>query len=348
MQNYIIHNLKKFKIIKRVKYRSFFDIMIKECGDDMLYLLYGLEKYLIDQEINKILTTNKIEKINITNYNLEESNFLDIVEDAQTISMFGDKKAIIVDNSYIFTGKTIKNECNPENFLEYFKNYNPDTILIFNVLHEKLDERKKIVKEIKKIGVVKEFNKSVNLNAIVKDMFEDYVISYSDINLLIDRVGNNLEILAQEIYKIKCFKDDDKNINSEDIINLTNKNIDIDIFSFIDTLINKDKEKTIETYYEMLKNGEEPIKILVILANQFRIMYQAKELYKRGYSGNDIANSLGIHPYRIKLALEKVRNYEADNLLKYLSKLADLDYDIKVGNVDAALGLELFILGEIK
>ena len=93
----------------------------------------------------------------------------------------------------------------------------------------------------------------------------------------------------------------------------------------------------------MIINGEEPIKILVILANQFRIIYQAKELYKKGYSGNDIATQIGIHPYRIKLALEKAVNYDSKTLLNYLSKLADLDYDIKIGNIDASLGLEFFI-----
>jgi len=292
------------------------------------------------------LESYSIEKINISNYNLEETNFKEIIDDAQTISMFGDKKAILVDNSYIFTGKNIKNESDPELFLEYFKNINPDTVLIFNVLHEKLDERKKVVKEIKKIGTVKEFNKSGNLNTVIKDMFGDYEISFGDLNLLIDRVGNNLEILSQEIEKIKAYKADDKKITREEIIELTTKNIDIDIFNFIDMLINKSTE-SIETYNEMLKNGEEPIKILVILANQFRIMYQAKELYKKGYSGNDISEMIGIHPYRIKLALEKCRNYDSEGLLNYLSKLADLDYDIKVGNIEAGLGLELFILESI-
>lgn len=311
----------------------------------MIFLLYGLEKYLIDKEISKILQSNNIDKINISNYDLENSSFRNIIDDAQTISMFGDKKAIIVDNSYIFTGKNLKSEEDPEIFLEYFKNINPDTIIIFNVLYEKLDERKKIVKEIKKTASLKCFNKNENLNSIIKEMFDDYNISFTNINLLIDRVGDNLEIIAQEIDKIKSYKNEDKNITQEDIINLTTKNIDIDIFSFIDMIINKNKEKALETYDEMIKNGEEPIKILVILANQFRIMYQAKELYKQGYSGNDIATSLGIHPYRIKLALEKVRLYDSKKLLDYISKLADLDYSIKVGDLEADLGLELFILG---
>lgn len=310
----------------------------------MLYLLYGTENYLIKKEIDKILKANSIEKINVSEYNLEIDNFKDIIEDANTISLFADKKAIIVNNSYLFTGKSIKNENDPELFLDYFKNVNPDSIIIFIVDSEKLDERKKIVKEIKKIGIVTDFNKKNDLTDILKNMFEGYNISIQDIRFMIDRCGNNLDILSQEVNKIKIYKDEDKNITKEDIINLTSKNIDIDIFGFVDTIVNKNKNKALEIYKEMLINGEEPIKILVILANQFRIIYQAKELYKQGYSGNDIATMIGIHPYRIKLALKKAINYNSDTLLDYLEKLADLDYDIKIGNIESSLGLEMFIL----
>ncbi len=310
----------------------------------MLYLLYGTENYLIKKEIDKILDTNSIEKINVSEYNLEVDNFKDIIEDANTISLFADKKAIIVNNSYIFTGKSIKSDNDPELFLDYFKNINPDSIIIFTVDSEKLDERKKLVKEIKKVGTVRDFNKKNDLTDILKNMFEDYNVSIQDIRFMIDRCGNNLDILSQEVNKIKIYKDNDKNITREDIINLTSKNIDIDIFGFVDTIVNKNKNKALEIYKEMLINGEEPIKILVILANQFRIIYQAKELYRQGYSGNDIATIIGIHPYRIKLALEKARDYNSDTLLKYLEKLADLDYDIKVGNIESSLGLEMFIL----
>lgn len=310
----------------------------------MLYLLYGTENYLIKKEIDKILNANSIEKINVSEYNLEIDNFKDIIEDANTISLFADKKAIIVNNSYLFTGKSIKNENDPELFLDYFKNVNPYSIIIFIVDSEKLDERKKIVKEIKKIGTVKDFNQKNDLTDILKNMFEGYNISIQDIRFMIDRCGNNLDILSQEVNKIKIYKDEDKNITKEDIINLTSKNIDIDIFGFVDTIVNKNKNKALEIYKEMLINGEEPIKILVILANQFRIIYQAKELYKQGYSGNDIATMIGIHPYRIKLALKKAINYNSNTLLDYLEKLADLDYDIKIGNIESSLGLEMFIL----
>ena len=94
----------------------------------------------------------------------------------------------------------------------------------------------------------------------------------------------------------------------------------------------------------MIKMNEEPIKIIVMLSNQFRIIYQAKRLYKQGYSGNDIATLLDIHPYRIKLALEKGRNYSEKDLINNLYKLAVLDEEIKTGKKDKYMALELFLI----
>ena len=315
----------------------------------MIYAFYGNEDFLIKKEIENIISKNNITNLNINNYDLSIDSLKNIIDDAQTISLFEEKKLIIIDNSYIFTGSNPKDDKkdNIDDLLEYFEHINPDSILIFIVHNEKLDERKKVVKKLHQVATIKNFTKSSSPTEFVKDLLKDYKIDLGLVRLLIDRVGTDLGILEQEINKIKIYKGDDKQIIKEDILELTSKNVEIDIFDLIDKIVNKDKEHAIEIYYEMLKRNEEPIKILIILANQFRIMYQAKELYKKGYSGNDIASLLNIHPYRIKLALEKTYQYKAETLLSNLSSLADLDYDIKVGNKEASLGLELFILGGI-
>ena len=309
----------------------------------MIYLLYGTEKLLIEQETNKIINTYNINIENIIKYNLENTSIGIVIEDAETYSMFDDKKIIIVENSFIFTGKKVI-EQNIEVLENYLNNYNPDTILIFTIITEKLDERKKIVKQINKIGQVKNLV-SNDIRLFVKNNFGDYKISNSDIDLLLERVVNNLSILNNEINKIKIYKNDNKQITTNDILELTSKSVDTDIFKFIDNIINKNKSKVLETYDELIKLGEEPIKIIVMLANQFRLMYQVKGLTKKGYSEKDIAKILDIHPYRVKLSLGKSKNFSDDNLLKILKQLADLDSDIKKGNIDKYLGLELFILG---
>lgn len=310
-----------------------------------MYLLYGVEDFLIKEEIKKIIKNNNIDDIDIIRYDLENTKLETIIEDAASISLFGNKKLIIVDNSYIFTGTTNKKlmEQNTDLLINYLNKADFSNIVVFKILKEKLDDRKKVVKLFKEKGIVKDFNKTSNLNKYILDMFDNYKIDNNCINLLVDRVGNNLEILHQEIEKIKQYKDKDFNISKEDIINLTSKNIENDFFALIENIVSKNKEKAMESYFEIIKD-EEPIKIIVVLANKFRLIYQAKRLYKQGFSEKDISNMLGNNFYAVRKCLESGRNYSEKALLKTLVSLANLDIDIKTGKIDKYVGLEMFIL----
>lgn len=308
----------------------------------MIYLLYGDNNYLINKKIEEI--NKKIDKLSINTYDLENIDINNIIDDASTIDLFNDKKSIIVYNSYIFNATVNKKqkEQNLNNLEEYLNNSNPNTILIFVTNNQKLDERKKITKLIKKIGNVIEYNNELDIKKLTKELFDGYTISTECINVFIDRVGNDIYIIENEIEKIKLYKDDNV-ITMDDIYLLTKKNINLDIFNLIENIINKDINNAYYEYQEIIKQ-EEPIKILIMLANQFRIIYQAKELYKKGYTEGDIASTLGIHPYRIKLAISKSRNYDSKTILNYLYELANIDIDIKTGKIDPNLALELFIL----
>ena len=102
----------------------------------MIYVLYGLEKYLINNYIEELKNKNKIEDFNIITYDLDDG-INNILEDANTLSMFGNKKMIIVNNSYMFT--SVKQEIVSDSFYKYIDNQNPDCLLIFIVNNEKLD-----------------------------------------------------------------------------------------------------------------------------------------------------------------------------------------------------------------
>ena len=74
---------------------------------DNFYLLYGQDNSIIENELKKI-----IEKLNIKDqvkYTIDNTKIEDILEDASTISMFADKKVIIIENCDFFsTGKTLE------------------------------------------------------------------------------------------------------------------------------------------------------------------------------------------------------------------------------------------------
>lgn len=303
----------------------------------MNYLLYGTNNYGIKTEIEQILKGT--DSLNVSKYDLTEDLLKTVLNDAITMSLFAEKKVIICENAIMFSGVG-----HAEELLEnYLQNPNPNTTLIFVLNNDKIDGRKKITKLMNKNGITKEFN-TTSPQVIVKDLFKNYNISNTDINLLIDRVGSNLDILTNEIQKIILYKDSDLNISKEDILNLTYKNVDTDVFKLIDYIVTNEKKKALEIYYELIKRGEEPIKIIIMLANQFRIIYQTKVLRKKGYSEKDIADILKIHPYRIKLALNKVGMYQEKTLLKYIDLLAQMDLGIKNGTLNKNNSLEMFIL----
>ena len=306
----------------------------------MVYLLYGTNDFAIQKEIEKI--TKDFDKMNISKYDLTEDDIKDVISDAETFSMFADSKVVIAENASIFTSS---GSGDLETLENYLADINPNTILIFTVNEEKVDERKKITKKIKKDYKLISFNQNETPNSLVRNLLNDYNITSSNINLLIDRVGTNPLILENEVNKIKLYKDD-KTVTKEDIINLTTKRPEIDIFKLIDDIVMKNKDEALEIYNEMLKVNEEPLKIVILLASQFRLMYQAKELAKKGYSEKNISELLKVHPYRVKLALQKGKKYKAETLLNYLSVLADIDIAIKTGKTDKNLALELFLLNE--
>ena len=306
----------------------------------MVYLLYGTNDFAIQKEIEKI--TKDFDKMNISKYDLTEDDIKDVINDAETFSMFADSKVVIAENAAIFTSS---GSGDLETLENYLADINPNTILIFTVNEEKVDERKKITKKIKKDYKLISFNQNETPNSLVRNLLNDYNITSSNINLLIDRVGTNPLILENEVNKIKLYKDD-KTVTKEDIINLTTKRPEIDIFKLIDDIVMKNKDEALEIYNEMLKVNEEPLKIVILLASQFRLMYQAKELAKKGYSEKNISEVLKVHPYRVKLALQKGKKYKVETLLNYLNALADIDIAIKTGKTDKNLALELFLLNE--
>ena len=307
----------------------------------MIYLLNSLEQFLIKKEIDKILKENNIDSINVNEYDLEENNLKEIIDDCSTYSLFSDKKAIIVKNSYLYTSKK-SNEEDLKLLEEYLNNYNPDTILIF-VTNDKLDERKKVTKLISKVGKVETLDTKDLTNTVI-DLFKPYNIDKTLVKTFIDRVGSNLSLISNEIDKIKTYKDKDMTITYEDIINLTKENIEANIFSLIDSIISKDKEKSLIIYNKLIDLNEEPISIIITLANKIRSLYQTKELYRKGYKESDIATILGVKPGYLYYLRDSLSKYDSYKLKDLLEKLADLDYGIKRGTISKKQALELFII----
>lgn len=285
---------------------------------DKLILIEGENPVLIQKEIDKII--NKLTNYELIKYDLNEIEFNKIIEDLDTYDMFLKQKIIIGYNPLFLVEKTDFKE---DKLLKYINNPS-DNILILVV--NKLNNRLKLVTEIKKVFKIITI-KNIDYSTFIENNLEDYKMDKSTIQYFLNKVGQNYNIIESELEKLKLYKVDKKIITKGDIDLISNRNIESSIFDLIDSIVKKDKKKVYELYEHFLSSGTEIIQIMIMLANQIRLIYNVKVLNR--LSDSEISNLLEVHEYPVKLARNKGYNYSKKELLNMLYNLAILDEDIK-------------------
>jgi DNA polymerase-3 subunit delta len=317
-----------------------------------IYVLYGTEKYQI-QQFTEMLKTHVIEEEHrdfaVIPYDLSETPIEAVVEEAETVPFLVPRKLIIVRDTSLFTaGKESKIEHQVDRLITYMDNPADYSTIVFLAQGDKLDERKKLVKAAKKQAVVLAFaplSGEELIQWIVKLAKQrEVTFEAGAADTLVSYAGTALQGLSAEVDKLCLFAGNGGTIRRADIESLVARSTEQNVFALVEELANLRLEKALSLFYELLKQREEPIKIAALIARQFRIMIQVKELGQQSYSQQQIASQLGLHPYAIKIAGEQARKFEADRLRKILSHLSELDYQMKTGAVDKVLGLELFLL----
>lgn len=309
----------------------------------MTYLLLGNDE-IINEKIKDIITENNINPDSVSKYNLETDNVLLAIDDINTFNMFGDKKIVIATNlKNIINKEDEKNDSYINSLIKYLENQS-DNILI--LCGDQLPRKKKLVECLEK-NCIKIETSDFDMNSYIKDLFEDYNISNINIEILKNYCSNDISRIKHEIEKLKLYKLEDKTIIKEDIDLLVSKNLDKTIFDLINNIEKNNKKEAFNIYRLLKENNEEDMKILSMLANNYRLIYQVKNL-SINKSDKEIGELLAIkNPKRISVLKNKGYNFTNDYLKKALSLLAELDYKIKTGLIDKEYAVCLFIANNL-
>ncbi|HOZ53813.1 MAG TPA: DNA polymerase III subunit delta [Bacilli bacterium] len=302
------------------------------------YLIYSKNLSLINKEIDKIIDSKEEKVI----YDLDNSSINELLNDALSISMFSNKKYIICKNTnFLLSTNTISDE-DQKYLTNYLNDNNKINTIIFTVLSDKLDDRKKIVKLFREKTKVIEIEEIKDSTIFAKEEFKKngYLISTLDASYFINKVGNNVDIILNEIEKMIIYKDIEKEITKEDIDKISSRAFKDNIFELIEAVVNKDRSKIFDLYNDLILLKEDEIKIIVMLANRFRLILQVKIGLSKGDNQYEIAKKLQSHPYPILLA-SKI-NIKQEDLTRYLKTLADMNYKIVTGQIDKKIALQSF------
>lgn len=317
-----------------------------------VYYLYGTENYMIDMlrtTLTKEIVDPQDVDTNLSTYDLEETTIQEVMIDAETFPFFGDRKLIIAHNADFLKAKPTITEIShqPETLIAFLENPAPYTVLVVIAPYEKVDERKKIVKSLKKHAVFVECQplKEHNMRQTVQSLANELHITISNqvADFLIERIGSNLMLIQSELEKMALYAGAGNEIQLETAKLLISEQENSTAFELVDAVLTSNLKAAIEIKKDLEKKSEDPIGMLALITSQFRTILQAKVLKQKGYTQQQIAQQLKIHPYTAKLALTRQTSFSFTELKEIINRLAETDHQMKTGTMDKTIAFELLL-----
>ena len=115
------------------------------------------------------------------------------------------------------------------------------------------------------------------------------------------------------------------------------------VFDFLDHLAMNRKSEAFTILSNMMADGNDVFGLLGLMVNHFELITEVKELREAGMDPLGMSKELAIHEFRVKKALTSANRVTLEKLKSMLCQLYDIDADIKRGDIDGRLALELFI-----
>ncbi len=326
-------------------------------GDvDPVYLLTGIEHHIFDSTIERLKRAlPDVDDASIIRFDLEETPVELVIEEADTLPFLQAHKLIIASNATFLSGQERKRHDIEHNLTvleEWLANPSPTATVVFIAPFEKLDGRKRITKKMKELVTVIEAERLEGKDLLTWIQHEAKVngvhMSSTTAQLLVDRAGDQLLSLSAEIVKMATYLGGTGEISPDIIELLVPRTPEMDIFQLTDAYVAGNVPATVSIYRDLLRNGEEPIMLTSLIAGQVRLMLHVQSLRRKGYHQQQIAKTLQVHPYRVKLMMENRNIPQAERLLTILGKLADIDYKLKSTSGTRERILELFFMEPIR
>lgn len=292
------------------------------------YLIKSFSLRLLNNELEKI--TKDIP--NIIKFSFNETSVREICEECAYYSLLDEKKCVVV-----FGFKADKDVGIME---DYLKNPNPNTTLV--IIMDNFDKRTSLYKNISKNGKVIEIAelKYNDLNNSIMNYAKSIGVKLSvdALNKLLLFNNDNYDLVLGELDKISMITN---NIDEKEVEEYGAKLVIQENFAMCDAITNKDYKNISSMLSEFESGKGEVIPFVGLLTSTYLLIFHAKN---STLSNDDLAKTLGVHQYRIKLARDKARKYTSDELYRIFDLLGELDYSLKSMNVSQYGLLKKFLI----
>lgn len=311
-----------------------------------VYLLYGEEAYLKKQYRDKLRTAFAGEgagqdggSMNSHYYEGRDVRPGEIIDLAETLPFFAESRVIVIENSGLF-------KKGGEELAKYLEQPAPSVRFIF--VENEVDKRSRLYKAALKIGRAVEFGEqdAKTLKKWVLGILgrENKKITEAALDLFFEKTGTDMENIRMELEKLLCYTLNKEAVEASDVESVCTHRISSQIFDMVNAIADKKQKQALSLYYDLLALREPPMRILFLIARQFNLLLQVKELKSKGCDHKTIGTKTGLHGFLVgKYAAQASKFSEAD-LRRAVEACVEAETDVKTGRMGDTLSIELLIV----
>lgn len=335
-------------------YRDFANDKNKGILKDVLFF-YGAEDFLMNWAVDALIAENVDEgsrDLDCVFLENEKLSAYDIMAEARSYSMFSPKRVVVVRNYLPLYRKTA--DVGREELLRFASGPQDSSVLIFVLESRFSGDITAFGKQMIKACGSYEFSRleRSDLKAFITKRIHagNRIAGRREIDHLIDVTGYynkgslyDLSDLDKDISKLVKACDGDS-ISSALIEDILVGDSDRFVFNLVDALMAGDRSKALSIAEAIIRDNDGAMAVLALLTKQFEIMYDSLELSEKGYSISQMAKKTGVNEFRFKKAYSAAGRYSMRRICRILTDLYNTDKDIKRGNIDKDVALELIAI----
>ena len=292
--------------------------------------------------------------LNYSYFDMKEVSYADVELDLVSLPFFADEKIVILDHLLDLT--TTKKRYLTDEELKQFESYleSPSESTRLVIFAEgKLDSKRRLVKLLKRDAQIIEAAspKEQDLKRYFSSQAQEMGLQFVDdaLDQLLLKSGYDFGELQKNLTFLQAYKEDGQ-ISLEDIEEAVPKTLQDNIFDLTQMILQRRIDPARTLVKDLRLQGDDEIKLIAILLNQFRMFSQVKMFSEEGQTERQIVTSLSelmgrkINPYQVKFALRDSRRISLAFLKQAMMILIETDYAIKNGSYDKDYLFDLALL----
>ena len=296
---------------------------IKNSNFKQIYLLYGEERYLKNQYTTRLRKAlcQEGDEMNTHFYQGKDFSVGEVIDLAETLPFLAERRVMFFKDTGLF-------KAGGEKLAEYLASPNDTTFFVFT--ESEVDKRSKLYKTVQSKGYVAEFTvqDENSLKRWIAGILgrEGKKISENTAQLLLSKTGTDMENIQMELEKLICYC------------------LDRDIVTAEDAIAEKQPQKALQLYYDLLALKEPPMRVLFLIARQCNLLLQTKELKSRGHDNKTIASKIGVPPFAAGKYVAQASHFKTSVLKNAVKQCVETEEAVKSGRMNDMMSVEILIL----